>query len=52
MTLEFDGFYLIGGYVPNSGDGLRRLVVESFLFCSCCYLNILQLHSSSCKDLI
>ncbi|XP_020114259.1 DNA-(apurinic or apyrimidinic site) lyase, chloroplastic isoform X2 [Ananas comosus] len=25
VTLEFDGFYLIGGYVPNSGDGLRRL---------------------------
>ncbi|KAF9596884.1 hypothetical protein IFM89_013932 [Coptis chinensis] len=25
VTLEFDTFYLISGYVPNSGDGLRRL---------------------------
>lgn len=26
VTVEFDNFYLLGGYVPNSGDGLRRLV--------------------------
>lgn len=26
MTVEFDNFYLLCGYVPNSGDGLRRLV--------------------------
>lgn len=25
VTVEFDTFYLISGYVPNSGDGLRRL---------------------------
>ncbi|XP_077218004.1 apurinic endonuclease-redox protein isoform X2 [Tasmannia lanceolata] len=25
VTVEFDTFYLISGYIPNSGDGLRRL---------------------------
>ncbi|KAI4300836.1 hypothetical protein L6164_034168 [Bauhinia variegata] len=25
VTAEFDSFYLISAYVPNSGDGLRRL---------------------------
>ncbi|KAK9291029.1 hypothetical protein L1049_009212 [Liquidambar formosana] len=25
VTAEFDSFYLLNGYVPNSGDGLRRL---------------------------
>ncbi|CAI8602097.1 unnamed protein product [Vicia faba] len=25
VTVEFDTFYLITGYVPNSGDGLKRL---------------------------
>ncbi|KAL2535022.1 DNA-(apurinic or apyrimidinic site) lyase [Abeliophyllum distichum] len=25
VTVEFDNFYLLTGYVPNSGDGLRRL---------------------------
>ncbi|XP_031382036.1 DNA-(apurinic or apyrimidinic site) lyase, chloroplastic isoform X2 [Punica granatum] len=25
VTVEFDSFYLLSGYVPNSGDGLRRL---------------------------
>ncbi|KAJ4980127.1 hypothetical protein NE237_010907 [Protea cynaroides] len=25
VTVEFDSFYLICSYVPNSGDGLRRL---------------------------
>ncbi|KAJ1385178.1 SAP domain [Sesbania bispinosa] len=25
VTAEFDTFYLISGYIPNSGDGLRRL---------------------------
>ncbi|XXG50515.1 hypothetical protein AAC387_Pa02g4511 [Persea americana] len=25
VTVEFDTFYLLSGYVPNSGDGLRRL---------------------------
>ncbi|CAI9260091.1 unnamed protein product [Lactuca saligna] len=25
VTIEFDSFYLISGYVPNSGDGLKRL---------------------------
>lgn len=38
VTVEFDSFYLISGYVPNSGDGLRRLVGKFFfiffnLFC-------------------
>lgn len=27
VTAEFDTFYLICGYVPNSGDGLKRLVI-------------------------
>ncbi|MBA0643927.1 hypothetical protein Goklo_028169 [Gossypium klotzschianum] len=26
VTAEFDSFYLLSVYVPNSGDGLRRLV--------------------------
>ncbi|KAL8459986.1 hypothetical protein ACS0TY_031768 [Phlomoides rotata] len=25
VTVEFDNFYLLNSYVPNSGDGLRRL---------------------------
>ncbi|GFP92907.1 apurinic endonuclease-redox protein [Phtheirospermum japonicum] len=25
VTVEFDKFYLLSGYIPNSGDGLRRL---------------------------
>lgn len=25
ITLEFDRFYLVGAYVPNSGEGLKRL---------------------------
>ncbi|KAJ0042587.1 hypothetical protein Pint_17780 [Pistacia integerrima] len=25
VTAEFDSFYLLNTYVPNSGDGLRRL---------------------------
>ncbi|KAI7726253.1 hypothetical protein M8C21_008597 [Ambrosia artemisiifolia] len=25
VTTEFDSFYLISGYVPNAGDGLKRL---------------------------
>ncbi|XP_073062370.1 DNA-(apurinic or apyrimidinic site) endonuclease, chloroplastic isoform X2 [Primulina eburnea] len=25
VTVEFDNFYLLCGYVPNSGDGLKRL---------------------------
>lgn len=25
ITLEFDSFYLVGAYVPNAGDGLKRL---------------------------
>ena len=25
ITLEFDGFYFVGAYVPNAGDGLKRL---------------------------
>ena len=25
ITLEFDSFFLVGVYVPNSGDGLKRL---------------------------
>lgn len=25
VTVEFDKFYLLSGYVPNSGDGLKRL---------------------------
>ncbi|XP_030457870.2 DNA-(apurinic or apyrimidinic site) endonuclease, chloroplastic isoform X1 [Syzygium oleosum] len=26
VTAEFDSFFLLSGYVPNSGDGLRRLM--------------------------
>lgn len=29
VTVEFDNFYLLCSYVPNSGDGLRRLVYYS-----------------------
>lgn len=25
VTLEYDNFYLVGAYVPNAGDGLKRL---------------------------
>ena len=25
ITLEYEDFYLVGAYVPNSGDGLKRL---------------------------
>lgn len=25
ITLEYEDFYLINGYIPNSGDGLKRL---------------------------
>ncbi|GFY98186.1 apurinic endonuclease-redox protein [Actinidia rufa] len=28
VTVEFDNFYLINAYVPNSGDGLKRLELE------------------------
>uniref|UniRef100_A0A0D3C5M8 DNA-(apurinic or apyrimidinic site) endonuclease n=2 Tax=Brassica oleracea var. oleracea TaxID=109376 RepID=A0A0D3C5M8_BRAOL len=28
VTAEFDSFYLINTYVPNSGDGLKRLELE------------------------
>lgn len=28
VTVEFDTFYLLSGYVPNSGDGLKRLVSD------------------------
>lgn len=27
VTVEFDDFYLLTAYVPNSGDGLKRLVI-------------------------
>jgi exodeoxyribonuclease III len=26
VTVEFDNLYLLIAYVPNSGDGLKRLV--------------------------
>nr|CAB3474540.1 unnamed protein product [Digitaria exilis] len=29
VTLEFDDFYLLTAYVPNSGDGLRRLTYRT-----------------------
>ncbi|KAK3039636.1 hypothetical protein RJ639_027227 [Escallonia herrerae] len=25
VTVEFDSYYIVNGYVPNAGDGLRRL---------------------------
>lgn len=28
VTAEFESFYLLCGYVPNSGDGLKRLVSD------------------------
>lgn len=31
VTAEFDSFFLLSGYVPNSGDGLRRLVSIYFI---------------------
>lgn len=27
VTVEFNDFYLLTAYVPNSGDGLKRLVI-------------------------
>lgn len=32
LTVEFDKFYLICGYIPNSGDGLKRLVLFLYFF--------------------
>ncbi|KAI3415205.1 DNA-(apurinic or apyrimidinic site) endonuclease [Psidium guajava] len=29
ITAEFDSFYLLSSYVPNSGDGLRRLTYRT-----------------------
>uniref|UniRef100_A0A453FQP4 DNA-(apurinic or apyrimidinic site) endonuclease n=1 Tax=Aegilops tauschii subsp. strangulata TaxID=200361 RepID=A0A453FQP4_AEGTS len=29
VTVEFDDFYLLTAYVPNSGDGLKRLDLQS-----------------------
>ena len=29
LTSEFDDFYLVNVYVPNSGDGLKRLEYRS-----------------------
>lgn len=26
--MEFDTYYLLNAYVPNSGDGLKRLVTD------------------------
>jgi exodeoxyribonuclease III len=31
VTVEFDDFYLLTAYVPNSGDGLKRLVNHYWL---------------------
>jgi exodeoxyribonuclease III len=30
VTIEFDNFYLLTAYVPNSGDGLKRLVNNQY----------------------
>lgn len=38
VTVEFDSFYLLSSYVPNSGDGLRRLVKNSQTLVFCFYL--------------
>ena len=32
VTAEFESFYLLCVYVPNSGDGLKRLVSVPFHF--------------------
>lgn len=32
VTAEFESFYLLCVYVPNSGDGLKRLVLDPFYF--------------------
>ncbi|CAK9185918.1 unnamed protein product [Ilex paraguariensis] len=29
VTIELNNFYLLSGYIPNSGDGLKRLVIDS-----------------------
>ena len=46
MTVEFDTFYLVTGYVPNSGDGLKRLVLFfnsiTFIFLTQLFLSIFQ----------
>lgn len=31
VMVEFESFYLLNVYVPNSGDGLKRLVFTSQL---------------------
>lgn len=43
VTVEFDNFYLLCSYVPNSGDGLRRLVYYSLPVIECVM---------SCKKLV
>jgi exonuclease III len=51
VTVEFDTFYLVTGYVPNSGDGLKRLVLAfkyvTFIFLSqlFLYISISQLNT-------
>jgi exonuclease III len=51
VTVEFDTFYLVTGYVPNSGDGLKRLVFAfkyvTFIFLSQLffYISISQLNT-------
>uniref|UniRef100_J3L4Y6 DNA repair nuclease/redox regulator APEX1 n=1 Tax=Oryza brachyantha TaxID=4533 RepID=J3L4Y6_ORYBR len=44
ITLEFDGFYLVNAYVPNSGRFLRRLTyrVNNWDPCFSNYLKILE----------
>jgi exodeoxyribonuclease III len=31
VTVKFDDFYLLTAYLPNSGDGLKRLVNHYWL---------------------
>ncbi|XP_020241645.1 DNA-(apurinic or apyrimidinic site) lyase, chloroplastic isoform X2 [Asparagus officinalis] len=44
VTVEFDTFFLLCGYVPNSGDGLRRLTyrVEEWDQCLSNYMKELE----------
>lgn len=42
VTAEFDSFYLLCVYVPNSGDGLRRLVID-FITSTCTITLVLYL---------
>lgn len=46
MTAEFENFYLCNAYVPNSGDGLKRLEyrIEEWDPDFLCFIKTLEKH--------